>query len=322
MIDYWSSLPIVERRSVGAMAAGVRLLALLAVVAIVATAEPAGAGATRTTRRRAPARSTARPASSAVPRGATTTHRPTAPPTVTSAVAPTTTTTRVRGSITVLAASSLGAAFREIATAFERANPESSVVVSSAGSSTLTAQLRNGAPADVFASADVSNMDDVVGAGIASGSPTLFARNRLMIVVPKGNPMRVKELADLADPDVWVALGAPGVPVGDYARRALASAGIALKPRTLEPNAAAIVTKAVLHEIDAGIVYVTDVAHDDHRVDGIAIPDAQNVIATYPIVPVTTGSNLAGGVAFVAFVRSPAGQATLRRYKFLAPAVS
>lgn len=291
------------------------LVATVGLVLVCASSVPrvAGAATSRTRPRRA-STTTVRP------RRVTTTKAPTVAHAALATSAPTTSAAPVRGTVVVLAASSLGGAFGEMATAFEKANPGATVALSTAGSSTLVTQLRNGAPADVFASADRANMDDVVSAGLVDGAPAVFARNRLMIVVPKGNPMRVKDLHDLADPDVWVAIGAPGVPIGDYARRALTASGITVKPKTLEPNATAIVTKAVLHEIDAGIVYVTDVARDDYRVDGIAIPDAQNVIATYPIASVTTGSNRAGGSAFVAFVRSGAGQAILRSYKFLAPA--
>ena len=161
--------------------------------------------------------------------------------------------------ISVFAAASLSAAFTDIVAAFERANPGVTVTLNLAGSSTLVTQIRNGAPADVFASADTANMDLLVREGLVdAASPVVFTRNKLMIVVPTGNPLRVKGLADLGRSEVYVALGAVGVPAGDYGRQVLSRAGVAVAPKSLEPSVSAIVSKAALREIDAGIVYVTD----------------------------------------------------------------
>ena len=248
----------------------------------------------------------------------TTASTTTAPATVTpTTAAPTTTMVPMSGSINVFAATSLTASFTEIATAFEKAHPGVKVTLNFGGSSTLVTQIGNGAPADVFASADMSNMDKLANTKSIDGTPLIFTRNRLMIVIGKGNPLRVMTLADLARPEVFVALGAPGVPVGDYARQILSRAGVTVTPKTFESNVAAIVNKAALREIDAGIVYVTDVAIDDYRVDGIAIPDDQNVIATYPIAAVTGSRNKATSAGFVAFTRTAAAQAILAKYKFL-----
>jgi molybdate transport system substrate-binding protein len=137
-------------------------------------------------------------------------------------------------------------------------------------------------------------------------------------VVPRGNPLRVQTLADLGKPDVVVALGAPGVPAGDYARDVLAKAGVEAKPKTLESSVSAIVTKAALKEIDAGVVYVTDVAIDEYRVDGVTIPDNQNIVANYPIAALSSARNRATAKGFVAFALSPPAQAILAKYKFLA----
>ncbi len=223
----------------------------------------------------------------------------------------------VRGSLTVFAATSLSASFTDIAAAFELANPAVSVKLNFAGSSTLAAQIQNGAQADVFASADVANMERLQTARLVKGEPTVFTRNTLMMVVGKGNPLRIRTLADLSSPDVFVALGAPGVPVGDYARQVLDRAGVTVVPKTLESNVAAIVNKVALREIDAGIVYVTDVARDDYRTDGIAIPGSQNIITTYPIATLSDSRNSAAATAFTAFTRSPRAQAILAKYKFL-----
>ena len=238
-------------------------------------------------------------------------------------VAPTTVPTApvqalpLSGSISVFAAASLTASFTEIAAAFEKENPRVKVTLSFAGSSTLVTQIQNGAPADVFASADQSNMDRLAKARLIHGTATIFTRNRPMIVVPRGNPLRVQTLADLAEPEVVVALGAVGVPVGDYAREIFARAGIEVTPKTLESSVSAIVTKAALREIDAGIVYVTDVAIDEFRVDGIAIPDLQNVVASYPIAPLVASKNAVTAKGFVAFTRGTTAQAILAKYKFL-----
>lgn len=228
-----------------------------------------------------------------------------------------TTAVPLTGSINVFAATSLTASFTDIAAAFEKAHPGVKVTLNFAGSSTLVAQIGNGAPADVFASADPANMDKLVDAKSIDGSPLIFTRNKLMIVIGKGNPLRIKTLADLARPEVFVALGAPGVPVGDYSRQILAKAGVTVTPKTLESNVAAIVNKAALREIDAGIVYVTDVAIDDYRVDGIAIPDEQNVVATYPIGAVTGSENRTTAAGFVSFTQGAQAQTILAKYKFL-----
>ncbi len=296
---------------------GPRLALALALLGL-ATAWAADAGAAaRTTR---PVRPTIRPTTASTP-------APTTRPTVTAATAATVSTagparstmTRVRatGRVNVFAAASLTASFSDIAAAFEAANPGASLSLTFAGSSTLVTQIRNGAPADVLATADTANMERLSAGGAVAGRPAAFTRNRLMIVVPKGNPLRVTTLRDLARPEVFVALGAPGVPAGDYAREVLARAGVEVTPRTLEPNVSAIVNKAALKEIDAGIVYVTDVALDDYRVDGIAIPSEQNVVAEYPIAVLKDASNPAAARAFVEFVRTAPAQAILRRYKFL-----
>lgn len=223
----------------------------------------------------------------------------------------------VTGSINVFAAASLTASFTDIADAFEKVNPGAKVTLNFAGSSTLAAQITNGAPADVFASADTTTMERLLDANQIRGTPVIFTRNKPMIVVPKGNPLRVKGLADLARPEVFVALGAVGVPAGDYARQILARAGVAVSPKSLEASVSAIVSKAALKEIDAGIVYVTDVAMDDFRVDGIAIPDEQNVVASYPIAAIASGRNSATAASFIAYVQSASAQSVLKKYKFL-----
>jgi molybdate transport system substrate-binding protein len=287
------------------------MLPVISVLAIVMLAQSAG-GATATTKSKA--KSTKASKVTTTTKAATTTAAPT---TSTTAATTTTTTAPVTGTINVSAAQSLTASFSDIAKAFEKANPEAKVVLNFAGSATLVTQIRNGAPADIFASADTANMDKLVDAKLIDGTPQIFTRNKLMIVTPRGNPQAVKSLADLSREEVFVGLGAVGVPVGDYARQILAKAGVTVKPKTLESNVTAIVNKVALREIDAGMVYVTDVALDEYRVDGITIPDDLNVTATYPIATLSASKQKVAANAVVAFTRSAAGQAILKKYKFL-----
>jgi molybdate transport system substrate-binding protein len=300
----------------------VTCLAVFSAVGASATQAPSVSASAATTTRRSATRSvtTKRAVKPAKPTSTVT--KPTVTkPTVTKATTAVTTVVvptskPVTGELQVFAASSLTAAFTDIGRAFEKVNPGASVTFNFAGSSTLVTQIQNGAPADVFASADNSNIDKLVSAKIIEGSPTVFTKNRLMIVVPKGNPLRVKTLNDLSRSEVYVALGAPGVPAGDYARQILTKAGVEVTPKTLESSVAAIVNKAALKEIDAGIVYVTDVARDDYRVDGVTIPDAQNVIALYPIGALSNAKNRPAAAAFVAFTQSAVAQEILTGYQF------
>ena len=303
--------------------AAVPVIAALATAVALVGAAPVGATKTTTTAKGLkPAKTT--PTTSKTRQGPSPTTAIKASPATTVAPLSTLSTTGtlpakvvLSGSINVFAASSLTASFVDIAAAFEKANPGVKITLNFAGSSTLVTQIHNGAPADVFASADPANMDRLTNAKLVEGTPLVFTRNRPMIVVPRGNPLRIVSLADLARPEVVVALGAVGVPVGDYARRILGRAGIQVKPKTLESSVSAIVTKAALREIDAGIVYATDVAIDEYRVDGVAIPEEQNIVATYPVAALTSSANKATAAGFVAFTQSSVAQAILAKYKFV-----
>jgi len=220
--------------------------------------------------------------------------------------------------VTVLAAASMTGAFEEVGTAFEDTNPGVSVEVSFAASSALREQVLAGAPADVFASADPSNMDQVVEAGAAS-APADFAENELQIAVPAGNPAGIAGLADFADADPLIGLCAEGVPCGRLGREALANAGVTPSIDTNEPDVRALLTKIEAGELDAGIVYVTDVLSAGDAVDGIDIPAEDNVTATYPIAALSDSSNREVADAFVAFVLSDQGQEILASYGFGSP---
>jgi molybdate transport system substrate-binding protein len=232
------------------------------------------------------------------------------------AATPTTTPDPVTGTINVFAAASLTVAFKDEGTAFQMKHTNANVTFNFAGSASLVTSINNGAPADVFASADAPNMQKVVTAGNVTGQPANFAANKLQIVVPAGNPKGIKALADLANPATVVILCAPAVPCGNYANQALAKAGVKVTPKSQEQDVNAVVSKVSLGEADAGIVYVTDVKSAGAKVQGVDIPDDQNVVAQYPIATVKGGSNPTGGYAFIDFVLSAAGQAILANYGF------
>jgi molybdate transport system substrate-binding protein len=218
--------------------------------------------------------------------------------------------------VKVFAAASLTAAFNELGQQYTSANGGTKVTFNLAGSQALATQIQQGAPADVFASADTTNMDKVKD---LVGTPQNFASNLLQIVVEKGNPKGVKGLDDLAGPDLKVVLAAPDVPAGKYAAEALNKADVTVKPVSQEDNVKAVVTKVSLGEADAGIVYVTDVTAGGDKVEGVDIPQDQNVTATYPIATVKAGKAQDKAQAFMDLVLSDQGQQVLKKYGFLPP---
>ena len=230
-----------------------------------------------------------------------------------------TTETAVQGDVTVFAAASLTAAFTEIGDAFMAANPGSDVVLNFAGSSDLVAQIGQGAPADVFASADLSNMTKVTDAGQNASEPVVFATNLAEIIVGKGNPEGITGVADLANPDLIVVQCAAEVPCGKYADQVYANAGVTVTPKSLEDNVKAVVTKVTLGEADAGVVYATDVTAAGADAEGVEIPADVNVVAEYPIATLAEAPNADGAQAFIDFVLSDRGQEILASFGFLAP---
>lgn len=222
------------------------------------------------------------------------------------------------GSITVFAAASLTESFTTIGRDFEAANRGTTVRFNFAGSSMLAQQIDAGAPADVFASASPAGMATVTDAGRADGSATVFARNQLVIAVPDGNPKAVAGLADLAEPGMKVALCAPQVPCGAAAGTALAAAGVRLTPVTLDQDVKAALAKVRLGEVDAALVYRTDVAAASD-VDGIEFAESARAINDYPIAVLRDAPNKPVARAFVAFVRSDAGVRVLTRAGFQIP---
>ena len=223
------------------------------------------------------------------------------------------------GSVTVFAASSLTEAFTEMGTAFEKINPGAKVTFSFGGSGDLVTQIGQGAPADVFASADESNMTKLVDAGNASGTPTVVAKNSMEIITEAGNPKGIATLADLAKPDLIVVLCATTAPCGKLAASVLKTAGVTVSPKSLEDKVKGVVTKVTSGEADAGIVFVTDVKAAGSKATGVAIPAEQNAVTNYPLVVTKQATNATGASAFIAYVASSAGQAILAKYGFLAP---
>jgi molybdate transport system substrate-binding protein len=225
--------------------------------------------------------------------------------------------TPLSGNIAVFAAASLTDSFNALGASFQSANPGVSVRFSFAGTPTLVTQIEQGAPADVFASADTTNMDKLKGDGFTAGTPQVFARNKLEIVVAPGNPKGITALADLAKPGVIYITEGPTVPAGKYALQALKMAGVTVTPKSLETDVKSVVGKIELGEADAGIVYTTDVTAAGTKVQGVPIPDAVNVIATYPIVAVKATTNSVVANAFIAYVLSATGQSKLQSFGFL-----
>jgi molybdate transport system substrate-binding protein len=223
------------------------------------------------------------------------------------------------GEVTVFAAASLTDAFTEIGEAFELGHPDASVTFNFAASSDLVTQIDQGAPADVFASADEANMTKLTDAGNNGAERQVFATNRLEIIVQPGNPHGIAEVADLADPDLVVVTCAPEVPIGAYSAEVFSKAGVEVTPDSLEENVRAVVTKVTLGEADAGIVYRTDVLAAGDEAEGVEIPDELNVTATYPIAVTSEASNPDGAAAFVEFVLASEGQDVLARYGFTGP---
>jgi molybdate transport system substrate-binding protein len=226
---------------------------------------------------------------------------------------------KVSGVVNVFAAASLTAAFRAEGAGFHVRHPRATVRLDFDGSAALATQINEGAPADVFASADLPNLQKVVTAGNSLHAPVVFATNKLQIVVAAGNPKGITGLQDLAKPGITAVLCAPQVPCGNYAGQALAKAGVKLTPKSQEQDVKAVVAKVELGEADAGIVYVTDVKAAGSKVAGVDIPADENVIASYPVAGVRGGSNPAGGQAFIDFLLSSDGQGVLAKYGFSRP---
>ena len=245
--------------------------------------------------------------------------------------APAVTATSVPESRTlnVFAAASLTDAFTEIGKNFEAANPEATVTFNFAGSQALRTQIEEGAPADVFASANKTEMDTLVADGfIAQGTPQVFLSNKLVVILPADNTAALTKLEDLVKPGIKLVLAAEEVPVGKYARQALdqmnGQFGTDFKDKVLanvvsnEDNVKQVVAKVQLGEADAGIVYTSD-AVAAPELKTIEIPVELNVIAQYPIAILTKSANADLADAFLEYVLSSNGQSVLQKWGFAPP---
>ncbi|MCH6229937.1 molybdate ABC transporter substrate-binding protein [Microbacterium sp. CFH 31415] len=235
-----------------------------------------------------------------------------------SAPAPGVAAPELSGELTIFAAASLRAAFDELAMKFEQRHTSVEVLpISYDGSSTLATQLIEGAPADVFASADEANMQKIVDAGLAD-EPRLFASNTLVIAVPAGNPGGVTEIDDLAADALTVVLCAPEVPCGAVSAILLERNEVVVTPASLEQNVTGVLTKVAAGEADAGLVYVTD-ARGEPRVEAVDAEGAADVVNRYPVAALTEAGNPPAAAAFVEFVLSGEGRAVLDELGFGAP---
>lgn len=223
------------------------------------------------------------------------------------------------GTLTVFAAASLKTTFTELATTFEKENPAAKVSLNFDGSSTLVSQITQGAPADVFASADQANMTKLSDTKLVEGTPAIFATNVLTIVVPPNNPANITSFADLAKPGVKVVVCAAQVPCGAAAKSDEASAGVVVKPVSEELNVTSVLGKVTSGEADAGLVYVTDAKTAGAKVKTVPLELASPTVNKYPIAAVAPSNNQALARAFIALVTGPAGQKVLGDAGFGAP---
>ncbi|KRE67513.1 molybdate-binding protein [Arthrobacter sp. Soil736] len=225
---------------------------------------------------------------------------------------------KLSGKVTVFAAASLKSVFTRLAGEFESRNPGTEVVLSFAGSSDLVTQISQGAPADVFASADSKNMAKLQEQSLV-GAPVNFATNTLEIAVPPGNPASITSFADLARPGVKVVVCASQVPCGAAADKIEKATGTALKPVSEESSVTDVLGKVASGEADAGLVYVTDVKNAGDKVEGIPFAEARQAVNTYPIASVGTTRNKELAAAFISLVTGGDGQKTLGDAGFGAP---
>ncbi|GAA2786862.1 molybdate ABC transporter substrate-binding protein [Crossiella cryophila] len=225
----------------------------------------------------------------------------------------------VSGAVTVFAAASLTESFTKLGKDFEAANPGVKVTFNFGGSSALAQQLNQGAPADVFASAAPANMKQVTDTRTVTETPVTFARNRLQIAVPKGNPARITGLADFGRAELKIALCAEQVPCGAATKKVLQAAKVTGQPDTLEQDVKAVLTKVRLGEVDAALVYRTDVRSAGAEVEGITFAEADQAINDYPLAALAKAPNASGAKAFVDHVRSDKGRAVLAEAGFDGP---
>ncbi|MBG6185421.1 molybdate transport system substrate-binding protein [Arthrobacter sp. CAN_A214] len=222
-------------------------------------------------------------------------------------------------SVTVFAAASLRAPFTELADAYEAQNPDTAVELSFAGSSDLATQLLEGAPADVFASADTRSMVGLSEASLLQGEPVVFATNHLEIAVPPGNPASITSFADLADDAVKTVVCAERVPCGAATAALGELIGVSLSPVSKESSVTDVLGKVTSGEADAGLVYATDVLAAGDAVEGITVPESADVLSTYPLAVLADTEEKEAARTFVTYVTGDAGRTVLEAAGFGAP---
>ena len=221
--------------------------------------------------------------------------------------------------LTVLAAASLTDSFTALEKKFEADHPGVDVKISFAGSSALVQQITNGAPADVFAAADEKNMEKVTDAGLADGTPAIFATNELTIAVPADNPAGIASFPDLAEDGVVVVVCAPQVPCGTATEKVERTAGVTINPVSEEQDVKSVLNKVRTGEADAGLVYVTDVNSAGDKVKGIAFPESKEAVNSYPITVLKDAPHADLAEEFVDLVRGDTGKAELEKVGFVVP---
>jgi len=242
----------------------------------------------------------------------------TAAASATTAPASSTTDAPLAGKLVVFAAASLTGAFNSAKPQLEASNPSLSLTYNFGGSNALVTQIEQGAPADVFASADQTNMNKLVTANMVE-TPVIFAKNKLEIAVAPGNPKNITSLQDLTKPGITVVLGEPGLPAGDYTRQVEQQLRISITPKSLCPDVKTCITQVTSGEADATVVYLTDVKATGSKVTGVPIPDNIQPAISYPIAVVKATKNQAAAQAFVQSAVSGTVQQSLLAAGFIAP---
>jgi molybdate transport system substrate-binding protein len=226
---------------------------------------------------------------------------------------------RLSGPLTVFAAASLLDVFEFLGGSFRDEHPDVDLRLNYGGSSSLAASIVQGAPADVFASANGAQMDVVTDAGLAAADPVVFTANVLQVAVPPGNPAGVRGLADFGREELTLAVCAPAVPCGAAAEQAFAAAGVTARPDTLEEDVRSALLKAELGEVDAALVYASDVVASGPRVEGIPLPEEEQAVTEYPVCVLADAPNPRAARAFVDLVLSDEGRDALAGFGFRAP---
>lgn len=232
---------------------------------------------------------------------------------------PSSTSTAAAGKVVVFAAASLNKSFTAIGEQFKTDNPGADIEFNFAGSSDLVTQLTQGAPGDVFASADTKNMDKAAQAGLLDGDPVNFASNTLTIVVAPGNPKKVASFADLAQPGLSVVVCAPQVPCGSATQKVEKATNVQLKPVSEESQVTDVLNKVTTGQADAGLVYITDAQGAGDKVTAVAFPESAEAVNTYPIAVLEQSKNPELARKFVDLVTGEAGQKALSAAGFAKP---